>query len=771
MKRNLAAIGMLLSALTAMAQLPIDFRSEQIYLAPRSTHCIPGDTLRVEGVVTCIARGRVAPYSRYLYVELIDDGNVVLSRQKVACHDRGHFRIDFPISETQSEGRYYLRGYTQLMRNFNPSSFAQEPVTISYRKPKHAGSRFDEICAVTADGNNLLAGVPQVVTAVLRDGELNPVSGRYMTLTDSLGNVVASAITSLSGYAQFSFIPMESMRYDVISDTVADACIYTVGYAAGDAVKLSCVLHGKRLDFSIDGASLPVDGRNLYVYDRQNGLSHIDTQGRDGTVEFAVDPSVVTMFLTDADHNIVAERTVLQQSVPEAGDLAIMLPDTLSLSTPIGDMLREYGGDSCVVIQRIVPYDNAPVTSALESLCYRSDFDSPLPFPTAAIGESAADSRSDIQAWLGSARFKRFNLREVAENDTSIYHFMPEMELAISGKAVRRKRFPVKDGVVVAYNNTDYRVYDVPVSGEGRFNIPVDDFAEGTQFFIQYVNSKDKPEWVELSIPDQTYPPVYIDSRLRGTEKVLRRSGIALSDSVDRSYRLPDVTVKARAQMDQPEDTKSFYGVKFKDRSMIEQRRFLTLLDVLKDMPVIEIFKGKEFDDSDIGNPGSANSYNSTVPHINPSGSVSAYKWIIRNRRGSSLMGQALGSTDNNTKSKGYTNVAMLIDGTKYDDDMLDLVLSMSTEDIESVEYLSPGEALGYSSFAIYGAIKVTTRSTYKPEKKRSKGMILRPVGIAGESMAWSEAAPETPGHYRLLMDVIGPDGVKSLQHSFVVAE
>ena len=58
----------LFGALTASAQLPTDFRSEQIYLNLQKTSCMPGDTLALEGQVTSMANDRFLPYSNYLYI-------------------------------------------------------------------------------------------------------------------------------------------------------------------------------------------------------------------------------------------------------------------------------------------------------------------------------------------------------------------------------------------------------------------------------------------------------------------------------------------------------------------------------------------------------------------------------------------------------------------------------------------------------------------------------------------------------------------------------
>ena len=74
---------------TAIAQLPTDFRTEQICLNLEKTEYLPGDTLLLEGQVMCLAEDRFLPYSNYLYIECFNKKDSVLVRQKVSqrCED------------------------------------------------------------------------------------------------------------------------------------------------------------------------------------------------------------------------------------------------------------------------------------------------------------------------------------------------------------------------------------------------------------------------------------------------------------------------------------------------------------------------------------------------------------------------------------------------------------------------------------------------------------------------------------------------------------
>ena len=80
----------LICVLNASAQLPSDFRTEQIYLNPQKHTYMPGDTMDLEGMVTCLAADQSVPFSNYLYIECFNEADSLLLRQKVTCKDGDH---------------------------------------------------------------------------------------------------------------------------------------------------------------------------------------------------------------------------------------------------------------------------------------------------------------------------------------------------------------------------------------------------------------------------------------------------------------------------------------------------------------------------------------------------------------------------------------------------------------------------------------------------------------------------------------------------------
>ena len=91
------------------AQNPTDFRTEQIYLTTDKKDYNPDDTISIKGIVTSLAHGHSAPYSRVLYVELINPRtDSVVTRRKVMCNEKGLFRTTILPEPDADKGDYFL---------------------------------------------------------------------------------------------------------------------------------------------------------------------------------------------------------------------------------------------------------------------------------------------------------------------------------------------------------------------------------------------------------------------------------------------------------------------------------------------------------------------------------------------------------------------------------------------------------------------------------------------------------------------------------------
>lgn len=721
----------LLGAIKAFAQLPHDFRSEQIFLGVARTEWAVNDTICANGVVTCLANKDYAPYSRYLYIELLNSNDSVIVRQKVACNSAGEFHAAIPTVSVYDEGIYYLRAYTNLMRNFSSESFAMQPLLIGKTFAKRGRNIVNDVnCSIYPDGGFLVADNVQGITISLTDN-LGDALGRVNTcVVDDNADTVCVGKTLLSGLLNLKFIPQTGKNYRLLVDKDGISHPFDLPKATHERMKVQCVTSGNRLKFEILNAKPSLSNNRLYIYNKENGLARIEFVRPTGIIMLHNQPRITTMFLTDSVGNVLSECTAMSRY-----DMVTIseTPDTIKVGRidSLATMLTAGGTTRALV--RLVAKDERWIQTAESDLVYTSDYSSPLMFPE-RFGMGDKNMRAaDLQAWLNTATFKRFSLPDAIAKDTAMYMYMPETNMTMSGCVSTEYRATFRNGTLLAYNTSNNHVYDAYIGRDGRFRIAVDDFDDGTTFFLQAIDKYERPEHSVIAIDDATYPSVAAHRKYRLQNSDFVESETIVSGTM-KGRVLPDVVVKARVRHDKPLSREKFYSINFFDRDRIEKYNYLTLLDILMAMPSVIVTEKARTSDK---------------------GRMTDDETGLYNRRGFSTF-------------TGKESLPILLDGTRLMGSMISPILKMSAEEIESVEMLQAWQALAYTWGALDGAIKVTTRGFNKPQNIRAKGTFYTPMGLSAAEQPKQDMAP---GNYRLLVDVLSPHGITSYEHDVVVVE
>ena len=721
--------------LNAAAQLPTDFRSEQIYLNLHQTSYQPGDTLLLEGQVTCMAEDRFLPYSNYLYIECFNRKDSVLVRQKVSCKDNGYFSTQLPTEYEWPSDVYYLRAYTRLMQNFSYDSFAQQPFLLGKEFPKKEERIYEARCLVAPSGGKLVADFPQTVAVMLTNEAAFPISSQLQLMSEK-GDTLGVVQTSASGMAQLRFIPTFGMKYYLTSHIDGQDYQFPLPDATKD-IKVQGSLNGRKLNFQI------LNGKQtekvLYTYDRLNGLTRTPVEKDNGILMLDEVPETVTLFLTDAANNILSEYTLSSKVTRES---SIQMAEAIKANEAIGYELP-ITTEGKRVMTRIVAENDLLASSAEGALKYLADYASPLPFPQHLYATDEATFNNDLHAWLSTAKFQRFKLADALQKDTAMYVYAPEQVLSFSGKIEKTSKRPLKGGQLVAYHTEKDYVYDVSLdSDSARFVMAVDDFMEGENFFLQAITPKGKPDFANYKVDEEVFPALLNKRHFKlptsqyADSEVILGNTLNLSYNVDkdneRNYTLPNVTVKARLRTEKPKDTHEFYNLNFANREKIEEKAYTSLYDILKDMPGVRIIHTTDPDQG----------------------------YMIISSRGQATM--------------IYNPLPLLIDGTRTMD--YDFYLHIPAFELESVKVLRAWEALKYTFGAIDGAILVKTRNYSQRAPLPSKGAMYTPLGLSPMSHPYKEMKASSlscskPGRYRLLVDVIDSEGIKSYEHSFEVVE
>ena len=717
------------------AQLPHDLRTEQIYLAPEKLWFDAGDTIRVNGIVTCQAHNHITPYSRILYLELISLQDSVLIRQRLACDSLGQFTTIIPTDDLLAKGLYYLRAYTKLMCNFSNEGFAYAPLVCGERPINDSQSLQNVQCHISPEGGKLAAGELQRLVIVLQSMSGFPIAEQTINLEDTHHDVVASAKTSLSGIASLTYLPQSGEHYRITIDGIeASEQSFAVPDAEPRAVKVSASLNYNIISFSVQNMPTETAGWHLYTYDRENGLLNCGAARASGAIRLNHAPNTATILLADTALNVMAQYTAFQrkQSGADFTDTIAPLPNDTEVDVRQLCALSDTTG---VVMCRFVSCDELWEPTAEIALLYENEYASTLPFPYSSWKQSPRQRQADLHAWLSTARLARLNLKDAIAKGTSIYENLPEMVMTLSGVALMQNWHPYTNGRILAYRTDNNSVYDTIVEKDGRFCIPVDNFEEGTDFFVQYLSKREKPIKAEFRFDDDVFPAPSAGGKkwVYAHKYAMSEASIGSFDNLEK-FNLPEITVKARINVDKRHETERFYSTNYKDQATIDEKNYLTLYDILRDIPALIVRR------VDGG-------------------------YALGTKRGVSV---GLLSKDDKDKIgipdlSDATSLPLLIDGSRYLGSQLDFAMEMSAKEIESVEYLQPWQALAVTFGALNGAIVVKTRNYQGEIKRQSLGTYYRPMGIYQAPHASEKLrTPATPGKYRLIVDIITAAGVRT---------
>lgn len=167
----------------------------------------------------------------------------------------------------------------------------------------------------------------------------------------------------------------------------------------------------------------------------------------------------------------------------------------------------------------------------------------------------------------------------------------------------------------------------------------------------------------------------------------------------------------------EPKSTEQFYATRYKDREDIETKGYQSLRDIIRDMPFLR------------------------MERVNNG-------WVLATTRSAYSL------------SRGGTLIPVLIDGTLFEPDEYASMIDMPASEIESVEHLTPTQAIAYTSRSINGVLNIKTRNRGTSQPAPIKGTIVTPMGLDTDAVAdVATIAPTRPGRYRVAVDVVDASG------------
>ena len=705
-----------------------DYRTERIFIAPTGSEYRPGDSITVVGQIMATDSVKT-PFSKYLYVEIFDRKDSVLLRKKLRSNEQGQFMARLQASPIWESDTYYLRAYTRLMQNFNPLSFPICPIQIGKQEPNAINAKGVN-CLIYAEGGNVLADIPQVYTLAFFDTNKNPLQLPFHIVCG--GDTLLHGKTTSSGLQQVRMTLHKNKTYQVVATHNDESFEYDFpACKEGSALQVSHA-KGKALVRILRSGRMESAFR-LFSYHDQLGMQEIACSSQDWALvnTDGVPAGCLSFFLTDDSCRVLSERTVYVYSGKSRSTYQIE-----KVHSPESELdLSFFAQDSMTIYARILPEASNLAPTAETAFKWTSSLVSPLPFPMNYYRGTENERRADLQAWLSTAQFSRFDVQKALTEGIE-YRYPYEDILILKGNVKDENGLKMKRGQVNLFNTNNGKAYLCMLDDKGHFETAVDDFQDGDEFFVSAFKGKAlKAGIYKYHFEDETYPAVVKTTFMADAmeKKAPYEVEYHLKDTmhygINKNNILPEIKVKARVKQENYIPTKRFYSNNYVQVAGNEHR-YPTFSSIIDTMPFVELQYTIDY---------------TTKRRV--------YKLLRTSRGGGGLV--------------------VLIDGSRAD---IDEVVHLSPADIESVELLSAREALIHTFGAFNGALVVTTRKLTKGGTNfPSKGILYRPMGVSNLELPFNSfdkiKLPSTPGRYKLLVDCISSQEVFSYEYPIEVID
>lgn len=189
---------------------------EKVYIRTDKEIYVQGSTIWLSAYVVDAALHLPSPFSKLLYVELLDPNDQVVANLNLPITN-GVGKGDFAVKKKLAEGLYHIRAYTNYMKNYSEKLLFTRPIKIlvlSDRTPKAAptanSSKID--LQFFPEGGTLVADLLNHVAfkAIDENGKGMKINGN---ITDDRGKEIVQFDEKIMGMGSFLFTPEKGKKY------------------------------------------------------------------------------------------------------------------------------------------------------------------------------------------------------------------------------------------------------------------------------------------------------------------------------------------------------------------------------------------------------------------------------------------------------------------------------------------------------------------------------------------------------------------------------
>ena len=497
--------------LDSLAALVYHHPPEKVFLHTNKTFFSNREQLWFKGyLVNGISNRPITP-SKVLYVDLISPAKQII--QTWELHRSTGLSGDFHFTRNHEPGTYYLRGYTNFMRNAGNAFFFERPLTVidvlendelAPGLTKINAGSIEPVVSFFPEGGDLVAGISANVAFLITDQNGAPIE-THGYISNQNGEKLLHAKTYHKGTGLFSFIPQQGQSYSFnftfnqhpystplpkvfpdgltlqVNATEEEALFIKV--AATDSLLLQdafLVGHARGVPFLEKRPLKPGESLKITKNQIPKGLLHF------------------TLF--DSRQRPQAERLVFNEYSFEETLISLSKPTpsadaekTQVLQLACDSSILHLSKDVSVsIVNMDLTPDIAPSADIKSYFLLNSDLYHAIPNASDYLNETDAIKRFYLDLLLLCQTWRRFTWRSLIDGDALPTKFKPETGYAIAGYTTPKgDSTPVQTEVML--NTLDesivYKKIRTDESGNFRFSqLPAFD---STTYFLQARINKD----------------------------------------------------------------------------------------------------------------------------------------------------------------------------------------------------------------------------------------------------------------------------------------
>jgi len=722
------------------------FPQEKIHLHTDRDFYVPGEKILFKAYVSDAVTHQYPTYSNYMYAELIDTRDSLVSRVMIR-RENNMFYGYLMLSRNIPEGNYTLRAYTRYMENLGDDYFFKKNIRIGNINGENRGSSgsggnwgskensinpanlmnpdnrdSDYDVSFFPEGGNLIEGVLCRIAfkALNRNGYSETISGE---IVDENGTEITIAQTLHAGMGVFGLIPETDKKYFLkCRNESGIEKTFELPQPAPHAYALTATQRNKMITVGLQKSPQSPDTPCYLLVQSRAQLLHFAAWDYTlATATFTADslPSGIIQFLLfDAQMNPLSERLVFNKtddvakvafhtdkSVYAKRDKVI---STLTVSDVYGNSLD---GHLSVAVTDDNDIAAGSSTTIFSTLLFTSELKGHIENPAWYLQDNI-QSTTALDYLMMTHGWRRYNIPEVAKGNPAYPHIPFQTSQSLSGHVKRMfLSGSIADcDITVLTEDGDFGF--TTTNRNGVFLFDDCEYPDGISFFMQALTGNGSSR-VELVLDQESFPgPVHAPYNST-TDKTKKESEFApntliakaeqrsMNDNeIMQEHNLNEVVVTASRIERQDKARLQFWANAKSDatirREEIENYSYRHVAQYLRLVPGVRIQ----------GDPASG-----------------AYRIIIRG--GSSLLG---------TKPPLIiVDGSPLNDGTPiHDEKGFDALGDLSVDNIESIDVFKGVSAAVFGARGANGVISITTRrarENRRPERDDPNYTVFTPFG------------------------------------------